>query len=107
MKTGALLILLISLAGAAMICLAQKVSLGARPVEQTTDVSSVMIPFALVNRHIVLKVSVNNSAPLSFVLDTGGKFAIINLERARTLGLNLQGNAHMQGAGSGSSLFLC
>jgi hypothetical protein len=34
------------------------------------------IPFELVTRHIVLKVSINNSRPLSFVLDTGDKYAV-------------------------------
>ena len=70
----------------------------------TTDVSPVTIPFELVNRHIILKVRVNNSAPLSFVLDTGDKVAIINLERALALGLNLQGKVHMGGVGAGESL---
>jgi hypothetical protein len=60
----------------------------------------VTIPFELVTRHIVLKVSVNNSRPLSFVLDTGDKYAIIDLDRARELGLKLQGEVKMQGAGS-------
>jgi hypothetical protein len=60
----------------------------------------VSIPFELVVRHIVLKVKVNNSAPLSFVFDTGDKVGLIDLERARGLGLNLQGQLHVGGAGS-------
>jgi len=62
--------------------------------------SVVTIPFELVNRHVVLQVKVNNSRPLSFVLDTGDKFAIIDLERAKELGLNLQGELRAAGAGS-------
>ena len=65
--------------------------------------SAVTIPFEMVNRHIVLKVQVDNSRPLSFLLDTGDQFAIINLDRARELGLKLQGEIHMGGAGSGIS----
>src|ERR1700704_3823453 len=65
--------------------------------------SAVTIPFELVNRHVVLKVLVDNSRPLSFVLDTGDQFAIINLERARELGLKLEGEIHMGGAGSAIS----
>jgi hypothetical protein len=65
--------------------------------------SAVTIPFELVNRHVVLKVQVDNSRPLSFVLDTGDQFAIINLERARELGLKLHGEIHMGGAGSAIS----
>ena len=75
-----------------------------RPIHSTTTQSSLItIPFELVNRHIVLKVQVNNSRPLSFVLDTGDQFAIINLDRAKELGLKLEGEIHMGGAGSGIS----
>jgi len=70
------------------------------PVVQS---SAVTIPFELVNRHVVLQVQVDNSRPLSFVLDTGDQFAIINLERARELGLKLEGEIHMGGAGSAIS----
>ena len=60
--------------------------------------SEVTIPFELVNRHVMLKVKVNNSRPLWFVLDTGDKYAIIDLDRARELGLNLQGQVKVGGA---------
>ena len=62
--------------------------------------SAVTIPFELVNRHVVIQVRVNNSRPLSFVLDTGDKFAIIDLERAKELGLTLQGELRAGGPGS-------
>jgi hypothetical protein len=65
--------------------------------------SPITIPFELVNRHIVLKVQVDNFRPLSFVLDTGDQFAIINLDRAKELGLKLEGEIHMGGAGSAVS----
>jgi len=65
--------------------------------------SPVTIPFEMVNRHIVLKVQVDSSRPLSFVLDTGDQFAIINLDRAKELGLKLQGVIHMGGAGAAVS----
>ncbi len=65
--------------------------------------SGVTIPFELVNRHIVLKVLVNNSRPLSFVLDTGDQLAIINLDRAKEMGLKLQGEIHMGSAGAAIS----
>lgn len=64
----------------------------------------VVIPFDQVNKHIVLKTKVNNSRPLSFVLDTGDKFAIINLDRAKELGLELQGEVRMGGAGAALSM---
>ncbi|MEO7971449.1 MAG: aspartyl protease family protein [bacterium] len=100
MKTRALVVLLVSLCCTATIWPAPVPGSPAELVKPTTAAAPVTIPFELVNRHIVIKVSVNNSAPLSFVLDTGDKFAIINLERARALNLNLQGNVHMQGAGA-------
>jgi hypothetical protein len=61
---------------------------------------TVTIPFDLVNRHIVLKVQVDNSRPLSFLLDTGAQSSIINLDRAKELGLKLQGEVSVGGAGS-------
>jgi PDZ domain-containing protein/aspartyl protease len=59
------------------------------------------IPFKLVGRHIFLKIKVNNSDPLWFIFDTGDKFAIIDLDRAKQLGLNLDGQLHIGGAGAG------
>ncbi len=60
----------------------------------------VEIPFELVNRHIVLKVRINNSRPLSFVFDTGDKVAIVDAGRAQELGLKLEGQIRVGGAGS-------
>jgi hypothetical protein len=60
------------------------------------------IPFKLVTRHIVVQVTVNNSRPLSFVFDTGDKVGIIDLERAKEIGLNLQGQVRVGGAGAGT-----
>src|ERR1700704_547257 len=63
----------------------------------------VTIPFELANRHIILRVQVDNSRPLSFVLDTGDQFSVINLDRAKELGLKLQGEIRAGGAGSAVS----
>jgi hypothetical protein len=62
--------------------------------------AAVSIPFELVARHIVLQVKINDSRPLSFVLDTGDKVAIIDMDRARELGVKLQGQVRVGGAGS-------
>ena len=62
--------------------------------------SSVTIPFELVTRHIMVKVKVNNSRPLSFVLDTGDKVGVIDAEVAKQLGLTLQGQIRVGGAGA-------
>jgi hypothetical protein len=61
---------------------------------------AVEIPFELVARHIMLKVKINNSRPLSFVFDTGDKVAIVDTERAKELGLKLEGQIRVGGAGS-------
>lgn len=62
--------------------------------------SVVTVPFKLVTRHIVVQVKINDSRPLSFVFDTGDKVGIIDIERARELGLDLHGQVRIGGAGS-------
>lgn len=59
-----------------------------------------VIPFELVNRHIIVPVKVNNSRRLSFVLDTGDQVAIVNLETGKQLGLKLRGQVRVGGAGA-------
>jgi hypothetical protein len=65
------------------------------------SVAPVEIPFDLVTRHIVVKVSVNASRPLSFVFDTGDQVGIIDLQRAKELKLKLGHEVKAGGAGSG------
>jgi hypothetical protein len=60
----------------------------------------VTIPFELVTRHIMVKVKVNNSRPLSFVLDTGDKVGVIDMDVAKELGLKLEGQVRVGGAGA-------
>ena len=89
-----LLILLLSLT------LSSGLSQQTAPV-RSTDTPPVSIPFDLVTRHIMLKIKVNNSRPLSFVFDTGDKVGIIDIVRAKELGLNLDGQVGVGGAGAG------
>lgn len=98
MRRRALLILMVI--GLLLTTAASRPIRAPRPADATPIVT---IPFELVNRHIVLKVQVDNSRPLSFLLDTGDQYAIINLDRAKELGLKLQGQIHMGGAGSSIS----
>lgn len=72
----------------------------AQPVPKPAA-APVSIPFELVTRHVIVKVRINNSRPLSFVFDTGDKVGIVDLARAQELGLNLHGQVHVGGAGSG------
>lgn len=60
----------------------------------------ISIPFELVTRHIVVQVKVNNSRPLSFVFDTGDRVGIIDTDVAKELGLKLEGQVRIGGAGS-------
>lgn len=66
----------------------------------TKKIPAVEIPFELVARHIVLQVKINNSRPLSFVFDTGDKVAIVDTQRAEELGLKLEGQLKVGGAGN-------
>jgi hypothetical protein len=85
-------------------------AIGAAPsrARQTTSrpaaTAPVTIPFELVTRHIMVKVRINNSRPLSFVLDTGAQAGVVDIDVAKELGLKLQGEVHIGGAGSGTLL---
>jgi aspartyl protease len=59
----------------------------------------ITIPFELVTRHIMLKVRINNSRPLSFVFDTGDKVCVVDTEVAKELGLKMEGQLRIGGAG--------
>jgi hypothetical protein len=77
-------------------------------VRQASDTATakpvVTIPFKLVTRHIVVAVKINNSRPLSFVFDTGDKVGIVDIVRAKELGLDLHGQLRIGGAGGDTLL---
>lgn len=56
------------------------------------------VPFELYNNHIYLRVKVNNSEPLWFILDTGA-LSVISHKRAESLGLKLSGKEQGFGVG--------
>jgi predicted aspartyl protease len=68
---------------------------------QKTAAAPTAIAFELANRHVIVKVSINRSRPLSFVLDTGAHVAIVRLDVAKELGLSLAGDVNVGGAGPG------
>src|ERR1041385_6974566 len=86
-----LLLLLLVLAGAPL-CAAQTGTQSAA--------APVTIPFELVTRHIVVKVRINDSRPLSFVFDTGDKVGVVDTDVAKDLGLKLDGQLRVGGAGA-------
>ena len=76
-------------------------SQGKRSVsKRPKNAAQAIVPFDLIDRHVMLSVRVNNSRMLKFLLDTGNKFAIIDLDRARELKLSLQREVKVAGAGS-------
>lgn len=60
------------------------------------------IPFELVSNHIYLKVKMNNSPPLSFILDTGAGANCLNLSKAQELGIQTVGRVEAKGVGGSS-----
>ncbi|HKP36821.1 MAG TPA: aspartyl protease family protein [Pyrinomonadaceae bacterium] len=61
--------------------------------------SAVTIPFELDNNLIYVRMSVNGSRPLSFILDTGA-YSFIHTRHARTIGLKLKLIGKAGGAGA-------
>jgi len=59
----------------------------------------VKIPFTLENRTIFLQVQAGGSRPYWFVLDTGWKYAVIDLAIAKSLHLNLGDQVDVSGGG--------
>lgn len=83
-------------------------NLFAKPEEVTSDAnfasgqSARDIPFEINGNHIYLQGQIN-SKPIWFVLDTGAGSSVISLEKAKALGLKLEGNFEARGAGGGSA----
>ena len=59
---------------------------------------SVTVPFRLLNNHIYVDASINGSAPLPFVFDTGAT-DILQASTAKTLGIAVEGALPGSGAG--------
>ena len=74
--------------------------IGAQTGSQSATTAPVTIPFELVSRHIMVKARINNSRPLSFVFDTGDKVGIVDTNVAKELGLKLEGQVRIGGAGA-------
>src|SRR5215217_5924723 len=80
-----------------MVSLGAASSAAASDVRFTSGRSALKIPFRLYNNHIYLRVSVNGSAPLWFVLDTGAP-NLIGAKHARALGLKLMPGGRSTGS---------
>jgi hypothetical protein len=62
--------------------------------------SALGIPFEAENDIIYLHIGVSDSRPLTFILDTGASYSILNLPHAKSFGLGLQPLGKVEG-GSG------
>lgn len=47
----------------------------------------VSMPFELFGDHIIIKLQVNNSTPLDFIFDTGDGLTVLDIDKARELGM--------------------
>jgi len=72
---------------------------GSKDYRFTNSAASTRIPFELVSNHIYLKVKINNSPPLSFVLDTGAGANCLDLSQAEELGIQTVGKVEAKGVG--------
>src|SRR6185369_12426371 len=77
---------------------------GGLPVPRPGSIPSgraaeVTIPFSLVSKHVLVDVAVGGR-PLSFILDTGDRFAVIDRARAAEMGLALGHEVSVVGVGA-------
>jgi hypothetical protein len=59
----------------------------------------ITIPFEQVNTAVCIQVTLDHSKPISFILDTGVKYAMIDLSLAKSLGLKLGDQVPVGGTG--------
>lgn len=57
------------------------------------------IPVEISNNVVLMKASVNDSKPLTFILDTGAGGTVISADAAKKLGLKLEGEANASAQG--------
>jgi predicted aspartyl protease len=80
----------------------------AKPQEDVDDVVFTAggeardIPIELHGVHIFVQVTVGDSSPLWFILDTGAAVTVVETETAKELGLEMKGEIEARGAGEGS-----
>ena len=72
---------------------------GGKDYRFTTPTGMTKIPFQLASNHIYLKVKVNNSSLLSFILDTGAGSSCLDLDLAQKLGIQTMGKVEAKGVG--------
>ena len=90
-------------AGAGVLVLLSWSCVNASQGHAATLSAPVTVPFQSVRRLIVVDGRIGSSAPLAFIVDTGATPGIVDIDRARALGLHLRGNITVSGTGSAPS----
>ena len=63
-----------------------------------------VIPFKIINEHMFIELSVNDSEPLNFVFDTGAAGNVMADQTAEKLEMKMNGNQVVQGASGATSI---
>lgn len=82
----------------------EKPGAGARDFRFTAGRNSQRIPFDSTGKAIYLRGRLNGSAPAWFLLDTGASLTVIDLRRARALGLKSEGKIGVGATGGNTEL---
>jgi predicted aspartyl protease len=90
MKLVRLIVVRVIPPGVVLVCMALGSPIYGFDTRFASGTSALAIPFELVDSHIYLRVSVNGSPPLSFILDTGAGYNVLSLRNAKSLGMGLQ-----------------
>jgi Aspartyl protease len=89
--------------GVMLVCMALTCPVYGFDIRFASGKSALAIPLELVDNHIYLRVSVNGSPPLSFILDTGASHTILSLRNAKSFDMRLQKAGEMDsGIGAGT-----
>ncbi len=102
-RVTACLILLSLISGCQLVDMAKFSYVNAQSKhEWTNTIQSTQVPFKLINNHIIVPVSINDSEQLNFVLDSGaGATVITESHRSRVLDLKKGNEISISGAGAG------
>jgi len=97
MKLVSLITVRVITSGLMLVCMALTSPIYGFDTRFASGKSALAIPFELVDSHIFLRVSVNGSPPLSFILDTGASHTILSLRNAKSFGMGLQQIGKVEG----------
>jgi aspartyl protease/PDZ domain-containing protein len=76
--------------------------LGQAPAPSPATRLPLSIPFDFVNNQVFMKVSINGSSPVWFILDSGASACVVDAALAQNLHLQIEGEKQGTGAGKGT-----